>query len=369
MNGMQTTKFYIATSTIVRILIAIAAFLLLFKIGTMVTSQLIWIASAFFLAIALNPGVEFFRSYMPRRSRGLAVAVVFLLMIGILTFLLLTLVPVLIQQTAALIDSVPDAIQKIQSSDSPISDTLRRYNVEEAAAGAINDVLKAVAGATGSVISIAQGIFSGAAALLTILTLTIFMLIEGPKWVERMWAYHPAHDLERDKMLLKAMYTAVSSYFSGVLLIASISAVSSAVVMTLVGLPYAIPLGLIVGLFGLIPMVGATLAAVVVVLVALFTSPTAALIMAIYFIIYQQLENNIIQPVVQGKSTELSPLVVTIAIILGASIAGLFGALVAIPVAACIKVLLVYRFHPHAKAMVASQPHPAHKAVKPKAKA
>lgn len=142
--------------------------------------------------------------------------------------------------------------------------------------------------------------------------------------------------------MAKQMYAAVTGYVNGNFLTSAIAAVSSMIVMTLVGVPFAIPLGLLVGLLDLIPLVGATMAAILVVLIALFASVTAAIIMAVYFAIYQQVENNILQPLVYGKSTELSPLVVTVAIIIGSTLAGIFGALVAIPVAACIKVVLVY---------------------------
>jgi predicted PurR-regulated permease PerM len=336
------TTFRIENKTIFKILASIVIFIGLMNAATLVKTQLIWIATAFFLAIALNPAVEIVRKVMPKRSRGASVFTVILAMLSLVFFLIVSFLPVLIEQSTALVESVPGAVRELQQDDTPLGRLVDRYNLEDTIQNMLNDVVKGLAGATGSVLSIAQGIFSGFAAALTIITLAIFMLLEGPRWRELLWRYHPSKRLKENRELASQMYNAVSSYFSGVLLIAALSAVIATLVMVIVGIPYAIPLGLVVGLFGLIPFVGATLAAVVVVIVALFTSTTAAIVMAVYFIIYQQLENNVIQPVIQGRSTELSPLVVTIAILIGVSIAGLFGALVAIPVAACIKVLIVH---------------------------
>jgi len=345
MNPLTTIR--IENRTIFKILVSITIFIALLNIAAAVSTQLIWIATAFFLAIALNPAVELMRKIMPKHNRVAALATVLLLLVMGIFFLLYAFLPLLIQQTAHLIAETPKAVQQIQSGNNPVSELFARYNLEHQLQEGVADITKALAGATGSVLSIAQGVFSGFAAVVTIITVAIFMLLEGPRWMNLFWRYHPEKSRDRNHTLIVQMYQAVSSYFSGILVIATISSICSMIMMTIVGIPYAIPLGILVGLFGLIPFVGATIAAVLVVIVALFTSTGAGIAMGIYFVVYQQVENNVLQPVVQGRSTELSPLLVTIAILLGASIAGLFGALVAIPVAACIKVLVVHWFQHH----------------------
>ena len=341
------TNLRVENKTIFKILIAISAFYLFANAAYLVREQLIWIATAFFIAIALNPAVEVLQKYLPRKSRGLSVAVVILGLLAVAAFLIATFVPALIEQSTALIASIPKLIEAIRESNTPLSGLIERYDLEKSVQNGINDLARTLVGATGSVLTIARNIFSGFAAFLTIIVLSIFMMLEGPKWNKLAWSYHPPENRVRNQKIGQEMYDAISSYFTGLLVIAAISAVLSSLVMTVVGVPYAIPLGLIVGLFGLIPFVGATLAAILVILVALLQSPTAAIVMTIYFLIYQQVENNIIQPIIQGRSTNLSPLVVTVAIIIGVSIAGLFGALVAIPIAACLKVLLKYYVREH----------------------
>lgn len=342
MQPKSITTIRVENRTIFKVLFGIIIFVGLLHFANVLQTQLIWIASAFFLAIALNPAVEFLKRYMPKQSRAAALALVVLMALALLFFLAFTFLPVLIQQSGELINAVPKAVEQLQQSNGAVANLVDRFDLENLLKNAAEDITRAVLGATGSVVAIATGIFTGFAAALTILTLAIFMLLEGPRWNRLLWQHHPNKTRQRNLQLAQQMYAAVSSYFTGILLIAAISAVAATIMMSIVGIPYAVPLGLVVGLFGLIPFVGATLAAVLVVIVALFTSTGAAIALTIYFVIYQQLENNVIQPVIQGKSTELSPLIVTIAILLGASAAGLFGALIAIPVAASLKVLIVH---------------------------
>lgn len=347
MNPKSITTIRIENRTIFKVLVGIVVFIALMNLAVLLQAQLTWIVAAFFLAIALNPAVNFLQKYMPRKSRGLSLAGVMSGLLAIVAFLAFTFVPVLIEQSAVLIETFPSAVQSVRDSNTPVGRLVDKYNLEGAVQNAADDIVKGLVGATGSIVSVAQGVANGFAAVATVFVTAIFMLLEGPKWNERIWRYHPNKTRQRNLQLANEMYKVVSSYFTGVLTIAAISAVSSIIAMTLVGLPYAVPLGLLVGILGLIPFVGATLAAVVVVIVAFFTSTSAAIILAIYFFIYQQVENNIFQPVIQGRSTALSPLIVTIAILLGASAAGLFGALVAIPVAASLKVLIVHWFKHH----------------------
>jgi predicted PurR-regulated permease PerM len=134
----------------------------------------------------------------------------------------------------------------------------------------------------------------------------------------------------------------VGGYVTGNLFISLIAGVSSGLLLWIVGVPYAVALGLVVAILDLIPLAGATIAAILVVLVAIAASGvTAAIIVAVFFVIYQQLENHVIQPLVYGRTVQLSPLAVLVSVLIGAQIAGVLGALAAIPVAGAIQVLLV----------------------------
>ena len=168
------------------------------------------------------------------------------------------------------------------------------------------------------------------------------MMLEGPAWMDRIYGVLPEESRPRWRQVGHDVYRTVGGYVTGNLFISLIAGVSSGLLLWIVGVPYAVALGLVVALLDLIPLAGATIAAVLVVLVAIAASGvTAAIIVGVFFVVYQQLENHVIQPLVYGRTVQLSPLAVLVSVLIGAQIAGVLGALAAIPVAGTIQVLLV----------------------------
>src|SRR3954453_1958160 len=179
-------------------------------------------------------------------------------------------------------------------------------------------------------------------ATLTIVFMTFFMLLEGPMWMDRIYGLVPDAQQKRWRAVGQDVYRTVGGYVTGNLLISLIAGVASGVLFWITGVPFAVALGLLVALLDLIPLAGATIAAVVCVLVAIAASgTTTAIIVAVFFVAYQQLENHVIQPLVYGRTVQLSPLAVLVSVLVGAQIAGVLGALAAIPVAGTIQVLLL----------------------------
>jgi predicted PurR-regulated permease PerM len=172
--------------------------------------------------------------------------------------------------------------------------------------------------------------------------MTFFMLLEGPMWMERIYGLIPESRQPRWRKVGHDVYRTVGGYVTGNLLISLIAGVASGIVLWAAGVPFAVALGLLVALLDLIPLAGATIAAVVCVLVAIAASgTTAAIVVGVFFVAYQQLENHVIQPLVYGRTVQLSPLAVLVSVLVGAQLAGVLGALAAIPVAGTIQVLLV----------------------------
>jgi predicted PurR-regulated permease PerM len=194
----------------------------------------------------------------------------------------------------------------------------------------------------GAALTVTKSVLTAVAATLTIVFMTFFMLLEGPHWVERVMGLIPEEQQPRWRRVGHDIYRTVGGYVTGNLLISLIAGVSSGIVLWLVDVPFVVALGLLVGIFDLIPLAGATIAAVVCVLVAIAASgTTAAIIVAVFFIAYQQLENHLIQPLVYGRTVQLSPLAVLVSVLVGAQIAGILGALAAIPIAGAIQVVLI----------------------------
>jgi predicted PurR-regulated permease PerM len=167
------------------------------------------------------------------------------------------------------------------------------------------------------------------------------MLSSGRRWTDAAIASRPREQRQRLRRALDNMAGAVAGYVAGALTIALIAGITTFVVLTILGVPFAAPLAVIAGLFSLIPLVGATIAAVLIGVVTVFEDfPTVTIIWAVWAIVYQQFENHVIQPQVQKRTVHVQPFITIVAVLFGATLLGVVGALVAIPAAASIQILL-----------------------------
>src|SRR5205814_6288652 len=171
--------------------------------------------------------------------------------------------------------------------------------------------------------------------------MTFFMLLEGPVWVERFYSLLPEKSQPRWRQVGFDIYRTVGGYVTGNLLISLIAGGLTTVVLLVMGVPFAVALGLIVAILDLIPLAGATIAAILIGIVAFLHSVVAGIVVVAFFIVYQQIENHLLQPVIYGRTVQLSPLAVLISVLVGAELAGILGALAAIPVAGSLQVILV----------------------------
>lgn len=332
-----------------------------------------------FLALALNPPVSRLTKRLPSKSRIGATAIAYLGVLVLLGGFLVLIVPPVIEQSAKFADTVPGLIDKANSQRYIFDDFIQRYGLEDTVDTAVEDAkaqASSVAANLGNTLVGGVGtILGGLANVLFVLVLTFLMLIEGPAWMRRMWGLYEDHQkLERHQSLVHRMYRIVTGFVNGQLAVAAIAAVTTLVVLltlsATLGLPanLAVPLSVVIFLTGMIPMIGATIGASAVVLILLFNSPTAALIFLIYFVIYQQIENNFISPTIQSKNVELSALTILAAILIGITLGGLLGGIIAIPVAGCLRVLLLDQLELAKKKRLQDQESPVKKLIK-KAKA
>jgi predicted PurR-regulated permease PerM len=189
-------------------------------------------------------------------------------------------------------------------------------------------------------VSVTKSVITVVAATITILFLSFFMLLEGRSWVDRTFALLPESSRPRWRAVGEDIYRTIGGYVTGNLLISLIAGVSITIVLVATGVPYAVALGLLVAILDLIPLAGATVAGIIVAIVALLHSLPAGIIVIVFFVAYQQLENHFLQPVIYGRTVQLSPLVVLISVLVGAELAGILGALAAIPVAGSLQVII-----------------------------
>jgi len=191
--------------------------------------------------------------------------------------------------------------------------------------------------------------------MVTIAFMTFFMLLEGPAWMDRFYKLLPQGSRKRWQGIGHDIYRTVGGYVTGNLLISVIAGLSTTLVLLVLGVPYAVALGLLVAILDLIPLAGATIAGIILVAVAFLHGIVAGIVVIVFFVVYQQVENHILQPYVYSRTVQLSPLTILIAVLTGAELAGILGALAAIPVAGTIQVLLrawleQRRKHPRAAA-------------------
>ena len=320
--------------------IIISAFLLL-QIVRAAQGILIWICVAIFLALALNPAVDALQRRGVQR-RGLAVAIVFVGTILAIAALAATVIPTIVSQVNDFIDAVPGYVEDLTQGRGRLGFLEREYQITERVREALAEGgATKVLGLSGTAVAVTKGVITAVFATLTIAFLTLFMLLEGPAWMERLYSLLPEEKQPRWRAIGRDIYRTIGGYVTGNLTISLIAGIVSTIALLILGVPYAVALGLLVAILDLIPLAGATIAAILVTTVAFLDSTTSGIIILVFFVVYQQIENHILQPVVYGRTVRLSPLAVLIAVLIGAEIAGVIGALAAIPVAGTIQVVLV----------------------------
>ena len=298
-----------------------------------------WILIAVFLAAALNPAVELFQ----RRGlgRGVASAVVFLLALVVIAGLGFLVIPPLVEQVRKFVEAVPDLVADITAGRGPLGFLERDYGIVERIRRAIEERgAGGVFGVTAPAVAVAQSVVTAVVGTVTIAFLTFFMLLEGPRAVERFLALLPETSRVRWSRVGASIYRTIGGYVTGNLTISLIAGVATAIVLFAVGSGYAVALGLVVALLDLIPLAGATLAAIIVSLVVLVELGwIQCVIVAGFYVVYQQLENHVLQPLIYGRTVQLSPLAVLVAVLIGAELAGVLGALAAIPLAGSLQAI------------------------------
>jgi predicted PurR-regulated permease PerM len=327
--------------TVVVVLGIILAAIVMIEIVQVARGVLIWIFIALFLALALNPAVEWLLARgVPRR--GLAVLITYVGALLAITALAGLFVPILVDQVDNFIQAVPGYVERLTRGEGRLGFLEREYQITDRVREAIGTRgASGVLGISGTALAVTKSVVTAIVAIVTIAFLTLFMLLEGPNWVERFYSLLPAEKQPRWRAVGNDIYRTIGGYVTGNLTISLIAGTVSTLVLLILGVPYAVALGLLVALLDLIPMAGATIAAVIVTTVGFIDSTTSGIVLLVFFVLYQQLENHVLQPVVYGRTVRLSPLAVLIAVLIGAELAGVIGALAAIPVAGTIQVVLI----------------------------
>jgi predicted PurR-regulated permease PerM len=351
----------VKTGTFVRFWLVILGFIAVAGLVYSARWALTLIFVSLFLAVALNPFVVKIMNKLPKISRTVAAAISYFVVVAVIGTVVALVVPVAARQILHLADTLPAALETSSESWAGLNDFIEANGM----ASIRDQIFASLDGLSGNLVAnIGSNFLNGAVAFgrflvsaLVVLVLTFLFLNSGPALYAGFYKrLKKTKRIERAHAVLMRMRFTISQFMMGQLVIAVIdAAVVTIAIFTLclifgLDLSFALPLGLLAGTMTLVPMFGALIATFAIFFVLMFSSLPAAIIFAVFFIVYQQIENNILIPKVQSKHSELPALVVLAVILIGTSISGLLGAIVSIPIAGCIKILMdEYLFTPNKK--------------------
>jgi predicted PurR-regulated permease PerM len=322
--------FYIGFTGAIGVFVAMFLVTMIGRLSNVITLVVV----ALFLALALEPVV----SFLQRRGlpRALAVTAVFVAVIAAFVGFAWAVVPTVVTEAGELTENLPAVVEQVERS-TLVQQLDRDYGLIEnlstqlqARLGSGETVLQLFGGVFGAGLAVVSGAFSA----FTVLVLTLYFTASLRATTEFAYRLVPASRRPRVQLLGDEIIRRIGGYIAGQVAVATINAVCSYVLLTLLDLPYALVLSIAVGILGLIPLVGATLGAVIVVVVALFHSWQYAVGVAVYYIVYQQIENYVISPRIMQRTVAVPGFVAVLAALAGGTLLGVVGALLAIPVAA-----------------------------------
>ncbi|HEY7258944.1 MAG TPA: AI-2E family transporter [Gaiellales bacterium] len=320
----------VPTRTIVRVIALVLVAAAAVKVLGAVSHVLTWLAVALFLAVALEPVVRFVERWM---SRTWAVLAVFTGLLGLIAIFLAVLIIPIATQVDDLRAAAPGYLQKLERNKT-IRDLNQRYQLVAKAQDAAKQTPGRVFGAAGKVVS-------GVVATITVLFLTLFLLFELPVLSSGVLSLLPEDRAEWVRRVGADVNRSVGGYVIGNLAISFVAGATIGISLWILGVPYAAALAVLMGVFDLVPLVGATIGALAAIGVAFATQGvTAGIVMIVVNVVYQQIENHILQPIVYRRTVQLSAFLVLVAVLLGGELMGVLGALVAIPVAGSIQLMV-----------------------------
>jgi predicted PurR-regulated permease PerM len=314
---------------------------LLIYIVLQIQQVLTWMVVGAFFAVALYPLVGWVQKrLLGGRRRALATFLVFLLVFILLAAVIAAFAVPLVDEGTKLAGQLPRQIADARAGKGPIGDLLQRTNALQWVQDNQAKISKFASGLTAPAASVASGFATGIAGTLTVFVLAYLMVLEGPIVVDTSLNVFRPSTAERIRQVGGDCAKSVTGYISGNLLISFICGLLTYVVLLIAGVPFAGLIALFVGIADLMPLVGATIGGAVAVLAGFIHSIPTGIAVLVFFVLYQQLENHLLQPLVFARTVKLNPLTVIIAVLIGVELLGILGALLAIPVASMIQVIL-----------------------------
>jgi predicted PurR-regulated permease PerM len=330
-----------AVTTIARVVLVTVAVVVALYIIWLLRKPISWVFIAGFLAVALTGPVNLLGRWMPRK---LAILGTYLGLILIPVLLIAVLVPPIVTEGSELAEKAPEYAADVQQFVNE-NETLRNLEADYGVVTKLREEAEQlparIGDAAGALGDLGVGLVNSIFALVTILILSIFLVSSGPGWIRRLIDVQAEEHRGRLQSTFTRIGQAVGSYVAGALFQAVVAGVTTFIVLTILGVPFAAPLAVVTALLDLIPLVGATIGAILVGVVTVFQDfPTVTIVWIVWGIVYQQIENSVIQPQIQRRAVNVHAFVVLTAVLFGSTLFGVLGALLAIPVAATLQIAL-----------------------------
>lgn len=308
---------------------------LLFHLSRIVTLLIVTL----FFTVVLTPAVD----YLQRRAgmrRGVATAIVFVLGLAILAGLTYVFVRPLVSEGQKFADELPHYLSDARKGRGTAGDLVKRFKLENYVKRNSKPLQDSIGNFGSKGFTVVRGIFSGLVAGITVMVLTVLMLLQGPKLGQGALNLLPARHRERVRHVASDAAKAVSGYMAGNLLISLIAGAATYAFLLVTRVPYAEVLALWVAFADLIPLVGATLGALPTVGIAFIHSTPVGIATIVFFVAYQQFENHVLQVTVMARTVNVNPLGILVSVLVGVELFGLLGALLAIPAAGVLQVVI-----------------------------
>jgi predicted PurR-regulated permease PerM len=302
-----------------------------------VRSMLVLLLTAGFLAIGLNPAVEALQRR--RLPRGAAVGIVVAGLLVLFTGFGLAVVPPIVDQVESFVEQAPEYLESLQDNQR-IAELDERFELLDRAQEVLDEPEAIGTTVFGGVLGVGRVVFSAFFSTLTVLILTLYFLSSLPSIKAHAYRLVPRSRRARVGLLSDEILGRVGGYVAGALTIGGIAGLSTFLLLTVLGVEYSVALAMLVAVTALVPLIGATIGATVVTLVALIGSVQAGIVCAVFFLLYQQVENYVLYPRIMKRSVDVSPAATVVAVLIGGSLLGVLGALLAIPIAAAVQLVL-----------------------------
>jgi predicted PurR-regulated permease PerM len=329
----------VSARTIAKVILVAAAIGASLYVLYLVRSVIWLVLVAIFVAVALGPPVDLLQHRLHIR-RGLAILVTYLALLAGVFVVGLAVVPPIVDQTDQFINAVPGYVDDLTKNDT-FARYDEQYHITEELRQQAAQLPSRVGDAAGALRDVTVGVFSALIQLVSVLVLAFFLLLDGKRIVDWGLGELGSAKERRFRGIADDIYRSVGGYVAGNLVISLIAGFTAWVVLTLLDVRFAVPLALMMALLDLIPLVGATIGGLIVTTVcAIENFPEAPIIFFVYLVVYQQIENNILQPIIYRRTVKLHPLIVLVGILVGAELLGVLGVLLAIPVAGAIQIFV-----------------------------